>query len=168
MDKSDQQVQTFHRITLTSDGPSIASSLKVRPSLQHVPGGLWAEQNSGDINAALLIENAIVGYDIVPGEPPIAGHTQSIKRDLLQFTPQTVTDAFVDNAIGSFTASAPNPGDDPAANLVLWTRVQSEIHSNQTRDTMLKAMGFTATDLDIGAPFGAAAAYAPSYGSLNL
>jgi Family of unknown function (DUF6603) len=167
MDKGNDQVQTFHQITLTGDGPSIASQLAIRPILQHVPGGLWAEHNSSDVNATLMIENTIVGYEIAPGEPPISGHTQPIKRDLLQFTPQTVDHAFVDDAIGTFAASVPNPGDDPAANLALWNRIQAEIHSNPTRDAMLAAMGFGAGDLDIGASFGAAAAYAPSYGALN-
>ena len=167
MDKGDAQVQTFHQIIVTGDGPSIASQLAIRPILQHVPGGLWAEQNSSDVNAALLIENTIVGYELVPGAPSVAGHTQPISRDVLKFTPTTLDHAFVDDTIGSFAATVPSPGNDPTANLALWDRIQKEIQAKPNRDAMLVAMGFSAADLDIGMPFGAAAAYAPGYGALT-
>ena len=155
MDKGHAQVQTFHQISVQGDGQSIEAQLVARPILQHVPGGLWAEGNSQDINAKLLIENAIVGFEIGPATPSVSSHTQPIKRDLLEFTSTPVDKAYVDSAITTFTATVPDPGDDPAANTALWDRIQGEIHRNATRDAMLTALGFASTDLDIGERFSA-------------
>ena len=165
MDMGSALVQTFHQITVTPE--SQALQFVARPILKHVPGGLWANSNSSDINAELLIENAIVGFEIVPANPSVSGHTQPIERDLLKYTTLAVDNAFVDDAINTFTATGPKPGDDPEANRALWERIQGEIHMNTTRDAMLAAMGFSNTDLDIGEMFSTDAAYAPSYGSLS-
>ena len=78
-----------------------------------------------------------------------------------------MANAYTDHAINTFTATVPNPGNDPVANRAVWNRIQTEIHGNTTRVAMLAAMGFADTDLDIGEPFSTDAAYAPRYGSLS-
>ena len=166
MDKDKDKVQTFHQITVTRDGQAAESHFVLRPIHSHVPGGLWAEENSSDINAKRLIENAVIGFEIVPAKPPGSGHTQPINRDLLKYTTHVMGDAYADHAISPFTSTVPAPGNDPAANRALWNRIQSEVHENTTRNAMLVAMGFAETDLDIGEPFTTDAAYAPSYGAL--
>lgn len=167
MDKGKDNVKTFHQIKVTRDGQPTEAQFVARPVLNHVPGGLWAEKNSGDINAQRLIENATVGFEIVPGKSPVSGHTQPIKRDLLKYTAHVMDNAYTDQSIKTFTATLPDPKDDPVANRAIWDRVQKEIHVNTTRDAMLAALGFTKTDLDIGESFATDAAYAPSYGALS-
>lgn len=168
MDKGKDKVQTFHQITVTRYGHAAESHFVARPIHSHVPGGLWAENNSTDINAKRLIENAMVGFEIVPGKSPVSGHTQPIKRALLTLSaPHVMANAYTDHAINTFTATVPNPENDPAANRAVWNRIQTEIHGNTTRVAMLAAMGFADTDLDIGEPFSTDAAYAPRYGSLS-
>jgi hypothetical protein len=39
--------------------------------------------------------------------------------------------------ISPFNSTVVALGDDPAANLALWNRIQSEVHKNTTRNTML-------------------------------
>jgi hypothetical protein len=166
MGKDRDKVKTSHRITVKRDGPA-ESQFVAHPIHSHVPGGLWAENNSADINAELLIERAVVGFKIVPAKTSVSGHTQPIKRDCLTYTTHDLSNAYADHAIATFTATGSNPGDDPAANRALWDSIQGEIHSNTTRDAMLAAMGFADADFDIGEPFSTDAAYAPSYGSLG-
>jgi hypothetical protein len=166
MDKTKDQVKTFHQIVVTRDGQPAESQFVARPLYNHVPGGLWAEKNSSDINAQRLIENATVGFEIVPGKSPVSGHTQPIKRDLLKFNKHDMENAYTDQSIKTFTATE-KPTDDPAKNRALWDQIQKEIHVNTTRDAMLAALGFAKSDLDIGESFATDAAYAPSYGSLG-
>jgi hypothetical protein len=166
MDKDKYKVQTFHQITVTRDGQAAESQFVLRPLHGHVPGGLWAEENSSDINAARLIENTVVGFEIVPATSPVSGHTQPINRDLLKYSTHAMGDAYADHAISPFISTVLAPGDDPAANRAVWNRIQSEVHENTTRNTMLAAMGFAETDLDIGEPFATDGPYAPSYGAL--
>lgn len=167
MDKAKESVRTFHQITVTRDGQPAESQFVVRPIYNHVPGGLWAEKNSADINAQRLIENATIGFEIVPGKSPVSGHTKPISRDLLKYSTHLMDNAYSDQTIRTFTATLPSPGDDPVANRAIWDRIQKEIHANTTRDTMLAALGFAKTDLDIGESFATDAAYAPSYGSVS-
>jgi len=162
MNKGSGAVKTFHQITVT---PDVQSQFVVRPIVSHVPGGLWATSNSDDINAELLIENALIGVEIVPGLPSVAGGSRNIERKALSYTTYKMTKAYADNGISGFTATS-DPGDDPAKNRQLWQQIQGEINKNTTRDAMLAAMGFAASDLDIGEPFTSYAAYAPSYGHL--
>ena len=162
MNKASEAVKTFHQITVT---PDVQSQFVVRPILSHVPGGLWATSNSDDVNGELLIENAMVGVEIVPGQPSIAGGSREIERKALSYTTYKMTGAYTDNAISSFTAAS-DPGNDPTRNRDLWQQIQGEINKNTTRDAMLTAMGFAAGDLDIGEPFTRDAAYAPRYGHL--
>lgn len=163
MNKGSGDVQTFHQITVTPDVPA---QFVVRPILSHVPGGLWATSNSDDVNAELLIENAMVGVEIVPGQPSAAGGSQTIERKALSYTTYPMANAYTDNAISSFTVTGSDPGDDPAENRKLWQTIEGEINKNPKRDAMLAAMGFAAADTDIGEPFTNDAAYAPSYGHL--
>ena len=167
MDKAPEKVKTFHQIIVTHDGQPAEAQFVARPIYNHVPGGLWAGKNSADINAPRLIENAIVGFEIVPGKSPVSGHTQPIKRDLLKYDPHNMDDAYTDETIKTFTASLPSPKDDPALNRALWDRIQKEIQTNTTRNAMLDTLGFDKTDLDIGESFAVDAAYAPSYGALD-
>lgn len=132
MDKAKDKVKTFHQIVVTRDGQPAESQFVARPIYNHVPGGLWAEKNSTDINAQRLIENATVGFEIVPGKSPASGHTQPISRDLLKYTPHDIDGAFTDESIRTFTATVPSPKDDPAANRALWDRIQKEIHATTT------------------------------------
>jgi hypothetical protein len=165
MDKREGQVKTFHQIVVK--GPSAESKFVLSPIRSHVPGGLWAEENSADINAELLIKDAVIGFKIAPAKPTVAGHSKSIQRDCLSYTTQPISSAYTDHAIHTFTSTMPNPGNDPAANNHIWTRIQADIHSNTTRDKMLAALGFARTDLDIGEPFATDAPYAPVYGLLS-
>lgn len=162
MNKGSSAVQTFHQITVTPDVPG---QFVVRPILSHVPGGLWATSNSQDVNAELLIENAMVGVEIVPGQPSIAGGSNTIERKALSYTTYKMANAYVDNTIGSFTVES-DPGDDPAKNRDLWQKIQGEINKKPARDSMLGALGFAASDTDIGEPFTSDAAFAPIYGHL--
>lgn len=165
MSKGKDSVKTFHQIKVTRNGQPAEAQFVARPINSHVPGGLWAEENSADINAPRMIENATVGFEIVAAKSPTSGHTQPIKRDLLNYRTQAMDNAYTGQSIKTFTA-VPGPGDDPALNRDLWNRIQREINTNATRDTLLDALGFDKTDLDIGEPFAADEAYAPSYGSL--
>ena len=160
MDKSKDKVKTFHQIVVTRDGQPAESQFVARPIYNDVPGGLWAEQNSTDINAKRLIENATVGFEIVPGKSPTPGQPQTIKRDLLKFTTHVMDNAYTDQSIKTFTAKVPKPTD-------VWDTIQKEIHTNTTRDAMLAALDFAKNDLDIGESFATDAAYAPSYGTLS-
>jgi hypothetical protein len=158
MDKDKDKIQTFHQITVkTPDGQSAESQFVLRPILGSAPGGLWAEQNSADINAERLIANAVLGFEIVPKDPPGPGPTKPIDRDALLYTTYAMSDAFPDHATKAFVAQQ-NPG---------WDYIQREIHNNATRGTMLPAMGFVENDLDIGETLVTNAAYPPSYGSLS-
>ena len=168
MSKDNSQVDTFHQITVTRNNQSEDASFLLSPIQSNVPGGLWANENSTDVNAPHLIENAVVGFEIVPAKPPVPGHTKAIARDKLSYSTQAVASAYSDDPIQIFKATVPSPGDDPIANYDLWTRIQQEIHTNTTRDQILAALDFTKADLDIGEAFTTDAAYAPSYGSLTF
>ena len=159
-------VDTSHHITVTRNNQPADASFKLSPVQASVPGGLWAHENSTDVNAHSLIENVVVGYEIVAAKPPKPGQTAAIDRELLSYTTHDMENAYSDSVIRSFSGK-PSPGDDPVENNKIWTQIQTEIHTNPTRDQMLKAMGFARTDLDIGEAFTVDAAYAPSYGVLG-
>lgn len=159
-------VDTSHHITVTRNNQPADASFKLSPIQASVPGGLWAHENSMDVNAHSLIENVVVGYEIVAAKPPTPGQTAAINRELLSYTTHDLENAYSDSVIRSFSGKA-SPGDDPAENNKIWTQIQTEIHTNPTRDQMLTAMGFARTDLDIGEAFTVDAAYAPSYGVLS-
>ena len=167
MSKNKDQVKTFHQITVTRNNQEASSQFVARPILTHVPGGLWAENNSDNVNDKLLIENAMVGVEIVPRQPPIVGATNTIDRKALAYTTHAMANAYADNAIKNFAVKGAAPGNDPAKNRDLWDQIQKEIVQNPARDAMLTALGFAKTDLDIGEKFSADAAYAPSYGALS-
>jgi hypothetical protein len=170
MGKTSAQVGTSHYIKVTRNNQAADASFVLSPVVTKVPGGLWAaEGNSDDVNAKSLIENALVGFEIVPAATTVPGHTQSIPRSQLCYNaPHNVSGAYSDATVRNFKQSpdVPVPGDDPAKNASLWGRIQTEIHANNTRAQMLTALGFTKTDLDIGEDFTSDAAYAPLYGSL--
>ena len=161
------QVDTTHHIKVTRNNQPADQSFKLSPIQASLPGGLWATENSADVNAQSLIENALVGFEIVPAKSPVPGHTAPIHRKQLAYTTQDMVDAYNDATIQKFKATAPSPGDDPVENHKLWTRIQTEIHTNPTRDQMLAVLGFDKNDLDIGEAFTTDAAYAPSYGTLS-
>jgi hypothetical protein len=154
-------VDTSHHITLTRNNQAADASFKLSPIQASVPGGLWAHENSMDVNAHSLIENVVVGYEIVAAKPPTPGQTAAISRELLSYTTHDMENAYSDSVIRSFSGNA-SPSDDPAENNKIWTQIQTEIHTNPTRDQMLTAMGFARTDLDISEAFTVDAAYAPS------
>ena len=160
MAKGANAVDTFHQIKITRNNLSADSSFSVSPIKSNVPGGLWAEENTQDVNAPGLIENAVVGFEIVPATSSVPGHTKSIPRGKLAYTTHPVPNAYKDVAIRTFSA-------DPVVDNNLWTRIQKEIHMNTTRDQMLADLGFAKADFDIGEPFTTDAAYAPSYGHLS-
>ena len=151
---------------MTRNNQPVDASFKLSPIQASVPGGLWAHENSTDVNAHSLIENVVVGYEIVAAKPPTPGQTAAINRELLSYTTHDLENAYSDSVIRSFSGKA-SPGDDPVENNKIWTQIQTEIHTNPTRDQMLTAMGFARTDLDIGEAFTVDAAYAPSYGVLS-
>jgi len=159
-------VDTSHHITVTRNNQPADASFKLSPVQASVPGGLWAHENSMDVNAHSLIENVVVGYEIVAAKPPTPGQTAAIDRELLSYTTHDMENAYTDSVIRSFSGKA-SPGDDPVENNKVWTQIQTEIHTNPTRDQMLTAMGFARTDLDIGEAFTLDATYAPSYGVLS-
>ncbi len=159
-------VDTSHHITVTRNNQPADASFKLSPVQASVPGGLWAHENSMDVNAHSLIENVVVGYEIVAAKPPTPGQTAAIDRELLSYTTHDMENAYSDSVIRSFSGKA-SPGDDPVGNNKVWTQIQTEIHTNPTRDQMLTAMGFARTDLDIGEAFTLDATYAPSYGVLS-
>ena len=167
MEKSKDQVKTFHRITVLRDGKPAESQFVARAIHSHVPGGLWAENNTTDINAERLIEKAMVGIEIVPHETSVSGPAKPIDRDLVKYTTHSLNKAFKDQAISTFLATGDDPGDDPKANRDLWDDIQKEIHDNTTRDAILESLEFVVADIDIGEKFSTDAAYAPSYGSLS-
>lgn len=158
-------VDTSHHIKVTRNNQPADTGFKLSPIQASVPGGLWAHENSMDVNAHSLIDNVIVGYEIVAAKPPTPGQTAAINRELLSYTTHDMSNAYSDASIQGFTGTV--PGDDPAENNKIWTQIQTEIHTNPTRDQMLTAMGFAKTDLDIGEAFTTDAAYAPSYGALS-
>ncbi|HEY0038459.1 MAG TPA: DUF6603 domain-containing protein, partial [Longimicrobium sp.] len=166
MDRAQGAVGTFHQISVTRDGDAADASFVMRPVLANVPGGLWAEANSLDVNATPMIEQAPVGFEIVPAGPPVPGHTNAIDRTLLTYTTYAMESAWAPGAVPAFAASVTSPGDDPAGNEALWTRIQTEIHTNATRDAMLAALGFAPAELDIGQSFTIDSAWAPQYGAL--
>lgn len=167
MAKNASKVDTFHQIKVTRNNLPAESSFLLSPIKSNVPGGLWAEENSSDVNAPGLIENALIGFEIVPAKTTLPGHTKPIPREKLSYTTHAVPNAYKDDAIRTFSATVPSPGDDPVANNNLWTRIQKEIHTNTTRDQLLAELGFAKADFDIGEPFTTDAAYAPSYGALS-
>jgi len=167
MAKNSQQVETFHQISVTRDGQGAETEFLVRPIKADVPGGLWAEENSDDVNAQALIEDAAHGFEIVPAKEPTPGHTKPIDRSLLAYTTLVMGEAWEDDANQSFSRTVVDPGDDPAANEAVWKRIQSEIHDNPTRDAVLAATGFGSEDVDIGESFLVDTAYAPAYGALQ-
>ncbi len=166
MSKGDSQVATFHRITITRNGVSAEAGFAMRPIQRHVPGGLWAQANSSDVNAPSLIENAAVGFEIVCGAPPIAGHTSAIQRELLAYTTYPMQNAWTASSIAAFGATIPDPGDDPAGNSAIWNRIQTEIHLNPNRDAIFQNLGIDFGLLDIGEDFTVDSAFAPLYGVL--
>jgi hypothetical protein len=168
MHKGSASVETLHQITVTRESVPAESSFELRPIMSHVPGGLWAEKNSDDLNASRLIENAVIGFEIIPAKKePDKTTPIKIDRKVLSQPSDVVPNAYSDLKIGSFSETEkPAHPDDPAANRRLWKIVQSEIHNNPRRDAMLSAMSFAKTDLDIGEPFDDDSAYAPHYGVL--
>jgi hypothetical protein len=168
MGKDESHVNTSHQIKVTRNNKPADASFLLSPVLSSVPGGLWANENSSDVNAHSLIENALVGFEILPAKPPVPGHTKSIARDLLEYTTHDMGNAYSDNEIHAFTATEHNPGNNPADNERIWSLIQTGIHTNATRDQMLGVLGFNKTDLDIGEAFTTDAAYAPSYGTLSV
>jgi hypothetical protein len=139
----------------------------MRPIQKHLPGGLWAEANSADVNAPALIENAVTGFEIVCAKPPIPGETGAIDREKLDYTTYPMADAWSGSAVAPFhQTTIPDPGNDPNGNLAVLNRIQSEIHVNLVRKSILEDLGFDLDLMDIGEDFSVDAAYAPMYGVL--
>jgi hypothetical protein len=136
MGKGEDAVGTSHYIKVTRNNQPADSSFVLSPILTKVPGGLWAaEGNSDDVNAQSLIENALVGFEILPAKTSVPGHTQSIPRSQLCYNaPHNMNGAYSDADVRNFKAAVPSPGDDPVGNANLWARIQKEIHTNTARD----------------------------------
>jgi hypothetical protein len=172
MGKGDAQVETFHQIRVTRDGVSAEADFQMRPIQKHLPGGLWAETTAdfvktpADVNASALIENAVTGFEIVCGKPPIPGETGAIDREKLAYTTYPMANAWSGSAVAPFHATIDDPGNDPNGNLAILNRIQGEIHVNSVRNSILEDLGFDLDLLDIGENFSVDAAYAPMYGVL--
>jgi hypothetical protein len=166
MAKGNAQVATFHRICITRDGTPAEANFQMRPIQKHLPGGLWADANCDDVNAPALIENAVTGFEIVCGKPPIPGETGAIDRANLTYTTYAMANAWSGSAVAPFYQTIPDPGNDPSGNLAILSRIQSEIHVNSVRNSILEDLGFDLDLLDIGEDFSVDAAYAPMYGVL--
>ena len=84
-----------------------------------------------------FIENALTGFEIRPKHEAQAGETAPIDRSKLQYSPDTIVDAYDWERPISFVAGSQ---DDAARRQI----IRNTIKNNSTREQLLQALGVSA------------------------
>ncbi|MBO1349177.1 MAG: hypothetical protein EBE86_018095 [Hormoscilla sp. GUM202] len=137
MEVRDSDLKTKHTITITKkDGPPVEENdFQYIPILKKVPAGMWGKDLSPDLNGTKFIDNALSGFEIKPGKPPVPGQTHAVDRSNLQFEPEPASADYRWESQTPFQASTLK--DDQRRERISNTLVQ-----NPSRDRLLQNMGF--------------------------
>ena len=103
-----------------------------------VPAGLWGDKLNPGVNDAPLIDNTFSGLQIVPASGPIAGDSQIIGNDFVQYTTSSLNDAIVWETRTGFSDGGLDEATAKSA-------INTSIKTNATRDTLLASLGISST-----------------------
>ncbi|NEQ38263.1 MAG: hypothetical protein F6K40_19155 [Okeania sp. SIO3I5] len=128
-------------VTISKDGTPLTevefqAEFECNPILKKAPTGLWGESLTPDLNSEQFIENTLSGFEIKPKEEPKPGETHAVNRQDLQFTTESVNNAYEWETIKVFNEEE---GKD-----IRETITESSVKT--ARENLLRAMNL---DLDI-------------------
>jgi hypothetical protein len=105
-----------HTIKITKGGASYEDRFNFVPVRKKMPAAVWGRSFSPSLNGAAFVENALAGFEISPKARPQAGATAAIDPGVLQYSSDTVADAFGWEGFAEF---APDAGDSAARTQVI-------------------------------------------------
>jgi hypothetical protein len=144
-----------HKITLKYNGQPVLlrEYFKLEPVLKAVPAALWGEGRlengllkKPSLNGERLLENRLAGFELRPANPPTAGESHTIDKEMLRYETELLSGAF--NWQNGAAANAGQP-----LNWANWRNVQETISQEATRNarrTVLDDLGFVDPDIHFG------------------
>ncbi len=131
------------------------------PVRKKVPAAMWGRSFSPSLNGAAFVEGALAGFEIRPKARPQAGATAAIDPGVLQYSSETVADAFKWESFAEFVPAA--AGDAERRRDIKVTL--AEPMTAAARGHLLGAFGLQTT-VTITAAAADALLAAPSFGAL--
>lgn len=96
-------------ITILKDGEHCEDGFDFLPVRKKVPAAMWGRSFSPALNGPAFVDDALAGYEIRPKAKPQVGATAAIDPGVLQYSSETVPDAFAWETFAEFT---PGTGSD--------------------------------------------------------
>ncbi|MBO3461277.1 hypothetical protein G7B40_031795 [Aetokthonos hydrillicola Thurmond2011] len=152
-------LETTHTIKITrKDGSNNDIEVKkaewtFKPATKQIPTGLWGDARvktmasneyllPPETNEQRFLENTLSGFRILPGKPPEAGNTDSIKVTKLQYDTKLISDVYAWQEILKFAVSS-------SLDAERITTIKNNIVDPNTinrRNQILTSLGFTPTE----------------------
>ena len=126
------------------------------PILKKAPTGLWGESLTPDLNGEQFIENTLFGFEIKPKKQHEPGKSHAIDRQNLQFTTESVNDAYKWETIKVF--------NEQGGKNIRDTITESSVKT--TRDNLLKAINLDISTIDLSANIADHLLLSPKIGAL--
>jgi len=132
-----EKLITKHTITITREGePVKKEDFKYIPILKNVPASLWGKSLKPDLNGEKFVEDVLSGFEIIPGTPPNAGETQAIDSSNLQYSTDSLPNAYDWENIEPFQADSGKKKKYINSNII-------ETSTVSARNNLLQALGFS-------------------------
>ncbi len=134
-----EQLTSDLTITMTRDGNpiNVGNDFICKPLTKKVPVGLWGESLTPDLNGNQFIENTISGVEIKPKKQPDSGATKAIDRSNLQFSTDSINNAYHWEIISTF--------QEEKTKDIRGTIVDNSVKN--TRETLLKALNLNSDEI---------------------
>jgi hypothetical protein len=127
---------TKHTITITREGEQVEKCFQYIPILKNVPTALWGKSLKPDINGKQFIEDALSGFEIIPRNPREAGETHLIECSNLQYSTESIPDAYNWEKLEPFQADSGKDKEYINENIVTDLTATA-------RNNLLQALGFS-------------------------
>jgi hypothetical protein len=95
-----------HTVRITKGGASCEDRFEFTPVRKKAPAAMWGRSFSPNLNGAAFVENALAGFEIRPKAKPQAGATAAIDPGVLQYSSESVPDAYRWEGFAEFVAGA--------------------------------------------------------------
>jgi hypothetical protein len=128
-------------VRILKDGNPKEGHFDFVPVRKKVPAAMWGRSFSPSLNGPAFVENALAGFEIRPKDRPRPGATAAINPDVLQYSTETVADAF---KWESFAEFVPGAGSDTERRLAVKHSLASAAAA-AARSQLLTAFGMQTT-----------------------
>ncbi|HEX8068861.1 MAG TPA: DUF6603 domain-containing protein [Pyrinomonadaceae bacterium] len=98
-------------VTITKGGTGVENQFDFIPVRKKAPAALWGTTFAPALNGAAFIEDALAGFEIRPKVQPQAGQTAAISAGTLQYSTDTLADAFGWESFAEFAPDAKGDAD---------------------------------------------------------